>query len=125
MMKLTVEFDCCLASLVEFFGFCHDTTDFLQKGFIWLKADYKLEVMLVTKVVHFGCTIIVVSANQDTHFRPGLPDSLNEALQDGDDFFARRFFAGSENGGNQSAAFAFINVQRQVAEAIVIGIKKR
>ena len=125
MWKLAVEFYRCLGYFVELFCFCHDASGFFYDGIIRLKADYILDFMFFTIVIHMRWTIVVITSYDNTHFRPGFSDSRNDTFHNWEDFFSRRSFARPENSGDQLAAFTFVNVYRHVAEAIVISIEKR
>ena len=72
-----------------------------------------------------GAGIMAVAAPADARLRPDLPDVAGHVPDDGTNLGPARRLAFTQDDGNRLAGTAFVDVDRQEAALVVIGIEER
>ena len=68
---------------------------------------------------------MAVAAHQDAHLRPVPADAPDDMFEDGADLVARRRLAGAQDHRHRLAARPLVDVDRQKAALVVVGVEQR
>src|SRR4051812_34152904 len=68
---------------------------------------------------------MTVAAHQDSDLGPMAADALDDVLQDGADFLARRRLAFAQDHRHRLAGRPFIDVDRQETALVIMGVEQR
>src|SRR4030042_2360194 len=84
-----------------------------------------MNVMSLAEIKDFGTAVMGITPEDNADFWPGRPDSLDDAFYDHLNFFSRGSFSRSQDGRDQFAAFAFIDMKRHKTVVVMVGVEKR
>ena len=72
-----------------------------------------------------GSSLRFCTAHQDSDLGPMAADALDDVLQDGADFLARRRLAFAQDHRHRLAGRPFIDVDRQETALVIMGVEQR
>ena len=122
--KLTKDLDRLLLPGISLLRFHNKLFRLFFQGHIGLEPENIFYLLLFAKLINSRTTVIGVTPEKDPHLRPGLSDSLDHPLEDGDDLLACRTLSRPKNRCYQLPASPFIDMHRHVAVVIMKGIEE-
>src|SRR5512136_1469618 len=89
------------------------------------KAENIVNVVVFAPFHRFVAAVMTVAAHQDSDLGPMAADALDDMLQDGADFLARRRLAFAQDHRHRLAGRPFIDVDRQETALVIMGVEQR
>lgn len=89
------------------------------------KAEDVIDAVILTPRHGFVATIMTVTADGDAGAGPMPPNAFDQAPQPAANFHARRRFAGPQDHGDRASCRGVVNVDRQKAALVVMGVPFR